>query len=340
MTTELFSKERLSAFSAEQIEFFETEGYLVLDDVYDEALVARTCGEIHARIDVYLQEESDGTVDRFENEPFQTRLARIAEQDLDLASRVLARLTGGGGGEHTGPAILDFIRCERLLEYMQDLVGETIIGSSVYRIRPKLPNYGRGVVPWHQDSGYLLRHCDSELIVTCWIPLVDADSENGCLQVLPRCHKRGILEHRTGGPAGFLIIPDEALPKDVEPVTVPVKRGGVLLMTDMTPHCSTPNTTEHIRWSVDLRYQSAAVPNDIKPPIAPPVQAAAEAASEGVEVACHPPEADFIIRDPAHPDREVTDVEALRRIRAGLSYGDVPDALRHKWVPAEENIER
>ena len=55
--------------------------------------------------------------------------------------------------------------------------------------RPKLPKLGRGDVPWHQDSGYVAAHCDKQLIITCWIPLVDATPENGCVQILPRTHR-------------------------------------------------------------------------------------------------------------------------------------------------------
>ena len=31
-----------------------------------------------------------------------------------------------------------------------------------------------------------------------------------------------------------------------------VGRGGVLLLTNVTPHCSTPNHTDVVRWSLDL----------------------------------------------------------------------------------------
>ena len=48
----------------------------------------------------------------------------------------------------------------RLLAVVEGFVGERIIGSSVYRVRPKLPRWERGEVPWHQDSGYFLPHCD------------------------------------------------------------------------------------------------------------------------------------------------------------------------------------
>ena len=35
-----------------------------------------------------------------------------------------------------------------------------------------------------------------------------------------------------------------------------------LLMTNRTPHGSYENTTDVVRWSMDLRYQSAALPTN------------------------------------------------------------------------------
>jgi phytanoyl-CoA hydroxylase len=38
---------------------------------------------------------------------------------------------------------------------MEDLAGPEIIASSAWRLRTKIPNFGYGEVPWHQDSAYL-----------------------------------------------------------------------------------------------------------------------------------------------------------------------------------------
>ena len=57
------------------------------------------------------------------------------------------------------------------------------------------------------------------------------------------------------------MIPDEALGGQ-RPVVVPVPKGGVLLMTNRTPHASFENKTDIVRWSMDLRYQSAALPTN------------------------------------------------------------------------------
>ncbi len=121
----------------------------------------------------------------YEEEPFCMRLARIHAESKEAGGQITQQIMGKGGGGYNGPAMLHCIRHAPLLSCIESLVGPDIVGSSVYRIRPKLPGWGRGEVPWHQDAGYTLAHCDRHLIVTCWGPLVDATLENGCLHAIP-----------------------------------------------------------------------------------------------------------------------------------------------------------
>ncbi|MCY3762787.1 MAG: phytanoyl-CoA dioxygenase family protein, partial [Gemmatimonadetes bacterium] len=103
---------------------------------------------------------------------------------------------------------------------------------------------------------------DNTLVVTTWIPLVDADAANGTLRVIPRCHNEPLRRHVKPPPemgGNWMIDPGE-LP-DREPVEVPVARGGLLMMHCRTPHSSRPNRADTIRWSLDLRWNDARMPN-------------------------------------------------------------------------------
>ncbi|MCC6415355.1 MAG: phytanoyl-CoA dioxygenase family protein, partial [Opitutaceae bacterium] len=222
----------------------------------------------------------------------------------------------------------------KLLAAVGDLLGtEEIVASSVYRVRPKLPSIGRGVVPWHQDSGYFSPHCDTQLIITCWIPLVDATVENGCMQILPRTHQGKVATHHTGGNAGFLVINDEDLPDDPRhAITAKCPRGGVVFMTNRTPHCSTPNYSDHIRWSIDLRYQSAEAPNNVG--LWPETLDAEGNANpdfyEKGNVACYPPEADFLVHSVKHAD-EVTDYAEYVRRRETYDRTNAKFSAFRRW---------
>jgi ectoine hydroxylase-related dioxygenase (phytanoyl-CoA dioxygenase family) len=141
------------------------------------------------------------------------------------------------------------------------LVGPEITCNPIQHIRAKPPSEastsGYYNVPWHQDSAVTWEEADASNIVTCWIALVDATVENGCMEVMPGVFRSGYLPHHSGE-GGTTVRPD-ALP-DAAPVAVPVKRGGAVFMHRCTPHRSTPNLSDKVRWSIDLRYQPTGQP--------------------------------------------------------------------------------
>ena len=139
--------------------------------------------------------------------------------------------------------------------------------------------------------------------------MVDVDEENGCLYVVPKSHQNGIIPHYTGGHGGFLEIAADDLPP-AEPIPIPMQAGGVLFMTNLTPDASFENRTDKVRWSVDLRYQGMLVPNNIDEDPASYVPE-----REPVTMACHPTEADFVLRDTEQPAREIRTPEQFYELR-------------------------
>ncbi len=314
-----------------EVNQFEDEGYVVRPGVYSQkdmrpmkdALTAIVHKEALALKDA-------GTLDEiYENQPFQTRLARIRYANPEACQIIYRCIMGKGGGGYSGRAMLPFLRHRPLISCVESLIGPDIIGSSIYRIRPKLPQWSHGEVPWHQDSGYLLPHCDRYLIVTCWIPLVDANLGNGCLYVLPGLHKVGVMRHYTGGHSGYLEVPREVMPSS-EPIPIEMEAGSVLFMTNLTPHASFENTTAEVRWSLDLRYQGMDAPNNVneEPESYTPER-------EPVTMACAPTEADFVIRDTKAPEREVKTAKRFNEIREKYEQTR-PYKPGRGWTPFSE----
>ncbi len=305
---------RQRGLSSEQIAQFHAEGFLVVEDLIPESILAGMEQGITDQIDRIANDlvRTGELSSTYADEPFTTRLTKITAK----TPRVIKEITDGALAI---PAIFEMIRCEPLLDVAESLCGPEMIASSVYRLRPKLPNYGPGVVPWHQDSGYFEPYCDQALILTCWVPLVDADERNGCLQALRFGHRGAVAPHGFG-PHHYLEIAQSDLPPG-EVVTVPVRRGGVLLLTNLTPHCSTPNVSEEIRWSMDLRYQSAGLPTN-----APITRLPEELPHEpSAPIACYPPEADVLIRSAKRRHQVIESPSEFERIRAGHAPGPITE---------------
>ena len=67
-----------------------------------------------------------------------------------------------------------------------------------------------------------------------------------------------MVQHHITQGLGTVII-DEEMPQ-TEALTLPMDKGDVLLMDKQTPHRSTPNNADTVRWSMDLRYQQTGTP--------------------------------------------------------------------------------
>ena len=110
----------------------------------------------------------------------------------------------------------------------------------------KQPSSG-GIVPWHQDDGYLPMRPSGYL--TCIVALDAMTEDNGCLWVLPGSHRRGSIGH---APAGQILRVD--LDVDDPGVAVPLDRGSVLAFSSLTFHRSGPNLTENPRRAWLLQF--------------------------------------------------------------------------------------
>ena len=322
-----------TSLSTLQISRFFAEGYVIVQDVFDPVDLEPLRKSLHGAVAQKIVElKAVGHLENaYEELGFDQQLAAIYRDSKKNGEAVLKYLEGLRGGGFHSREMFDLIAHPKLISAVRGLLGTTeVVASSAYRIRPKLPKIGRGNIPWHQDSGYFAEHCDTEMIVTCWIPLVDATVENGCMQILPRMHKTSILPHHTGGNAGLLVIKEEDFPNDrCEAITAACPRGGVVFMTNRTPHCSTPNTSEHIRWSTDLRFQSAEVPSnrEAQPQSWDASGKADSAFYKDIAVACYPPEADFLVSSEQHPEKVV---DYLAYVKRREDYDKATVSLKEK----------
>ena len=249
----------MSALIPAQLDFFHTRGYLILENVLEPAAFAPLIAEIDAIVDQAAREaHSRGELsDLHAGLSFSRRLVHVQSQLADPAA-----LLGQLKGKLQTEGMFHIMTQPALLDIVESLIGPEILVHPQYNLRAKLPNQDVTVVPWHQDLGYLKPDAEGTFMVNFWIPLVDATVENGSLEIIAGSHRAPLIGHRLGmGPgANFKGITDEHLPPG-ERVPCLLKAGGVVVLQHKTIHRSIPNHSDHIRWSLDLRYSDPAMPS-------------------------------------------------------------------------------
>lgn len=265
----------MPGLSAAQLEQFDREGYLVVENVLDpvqdiQPLFAEYTKVLDGIVDGLIAEGV--LTSRYDDLPFTDRLIQVCmESKRVFSSHFDISLPQKGvkydSPIHVGPAVFRLLTSPHLLDVVESVVGPDIYSNPVQHIRTKLPPkvFANGAaknglvskVEWHQDNGVVLPEADEATILTVWLPLTDATEQNGCMQVIPRSHRDGLKDHC---PADQLRIPDVLLPLE-RATPVPMKAGSALLMNQQTIHSSMDNVTEdQVRISFDLRYQPVGQP--------------------------------------------------------------------------------
>ena len=232
-----------------RVDAYRNDGYLPVPGVFTETDLAPVRAAIEEEVDQFAERlVREGKVSSsFAGEPFDRRLVRLCESAgaavriWELRSRAAA-----------APELFRFVRHPRLLELMTALLGPEVAWTGSFAVRAKLPERDVTSAPWHQDTQYYgdpTRHLH---VVSVWIPLVDVDERNGCLHLIPGSHRWGLL----GGArdANRIVQMSEDVEQRATPVVLPMRRGDLLAFSNLTCHASLLNTSDRMRWSVDLRY--------------------------------------------------------------------------------------
>jgi ectoine hydroxylase-related dioxygenase (phytanoyl-CoA dioxygenase family) len=248
---------QLGSLTQPQVEFYRNEGYVVLERLLEEDDMGPIKWALNDKVSEIAKSllEAGKIVDPLVNEGFSTRLARLFDglSDADF-------LEFGRSWRDRHPGYFEFMSNPKILDAVESLIGVEIFSNPVYNTRPKVPRVAAGAVPWHQDRSYW-PGANANPVITVWIPLVDADEVNGCLQIWPRTHNANLVEHHHETYSGTSYTELDVnsaglLPyKKIAPVQLPIQAGGAILFNDRCIHMSTPNLSNHVRWSVDLRYQ-------------------------------------------------------------------------------------
>jgi len=227
----------LERLSEAQIEHFRTEGYLVLESLFDTEDLAPV-DECIERLSQQAIANND-TSDILELEPKPVNGHPVVRRiynpyDQDESFRRLA----------TKP---------RLLDSIESLIGPDInIQHSKLNMKPARVG---SVVEWHQDLAYF-PHTNDDLITTL-VYLDDATEENGCLQVLPRHQHHFFNHHAPDGTFAGMMTEDISDGRFGRPRPLPAPAGSVILMHCILPHSSLPNHSDRPRRTLIFEFRAA-----------------------------------------------------------------------------------
>jgi ectoine hydroxylase-related dioxygenase (phytanoyl-CoA dioxygenase family) len=240
------------SLTASQVEFYDREGYLVLEKLLDTADMQPFRESVNLRVEEIAADlHRSGMISHtFAESPFETRLADLFANLTDKDF-----LNYGRSWRDRLPGYFHLISNPKIVDAVESLIGGEIFANPVYNTRPKVPRVAAGAVPWHQDKSYW-PGAHANPVITVWVSMVDATLENGCLHIWPRTHNTDVLSwhHDTVTGTQYTEI-DEKHMGGARAVPIPVPAGSAILFNDRCIHMSTPNKSRGIRWSCDLRYQ-------------------------------------------------------------------------------------
>jgi hypothetical protein len=265
----------MNTLTEKQRTHFAEEGYILIQNllnveqdirpVFDEytEVLNQLAHQLHQQGEIALT---------YNDLPFGKRLVAVYRDSGQVHSQYfdcsLPQGTQADSPIWVGPQVFYALRNHKVLDVLEDLIGPEVFSNPVQHIRIKppqdvIPNpttdpltgfisgFDVGATPWHQDNGVVLPEADETDMITVWLPLTEAAVENGCLQIIPRSHKAGLLHH-CSTPFGHRI-KNEWLDLDNQ-LACPMSPGDVLFLHRRTCHSSLPNLSDDVRISFDLRY--------------------------------------------------------------------------------------
>jgi phytanoyl-CoA hydroxylase len=255
--------------SAEQIDAYERDGFLVLSNFagdhecdrlrtraeelvrkFDpaEAVSIFSTQEQTRTSDEYFLESGDQIRFFFEENAFRSdgTLRQAKEQSINKIGHALHDLD---------PVFNRFSRAAKIKQLVSGLgITDPLLIQSMYIF--KQPNIG-GQVTCHQDATFL--YTEPLRMLGLWFALEDATIDNGCLWAIPGGHNFGLKSRfvrNEGGGTRFEVFDDSPWPEDkLQPLEV--EKGTLIVLHPLLPHLSRENNSPRSRHAYTLHIIDA-----------------------------------------------------------------------------------
>lgn len=224
----------------EQLAQYRQDGVLFLPGVFS-----------HADLEQYRAAAEELRLRVSPLEPGKPRLQIEKQQDAGQhALRMVEPLID------LSPTLAALTQDRRILQPLEQIYGEeALLFEDKLNYKPARVGSGFSM---HQDSSYWTQY--SRNIISVFIHLDDATTENGCLEVVPGFHTRGLVNWSSE--RDHSVVDDEIM--NAERIVATAKAGDVLLFHCLTPHASGPNRTNKGRRALVLSYNPASDGNQYR----------------------------------------------------------------------------
>ena len=214
--------------SKQQIEFYNENGYLLVENAVSPAQLARM---------------RDIAYDFIE----KSRAVSVSDDVFDLDdghSAEAPRLTRIKLPHRQHPYFWEVAKNSGITEVLRQLLGPDVL-LQTSKLNTKAPG-GGAAVEWHQDWAFYPHTNDR--ILACGLMLEDVDLANGPLQVIPGSHRGPVLDHNNkDGVFCGAIDPDDPEFHADKAVTLTGKAGSMTVHHARTLHGSAPNRSDRAR---------------------------------------------------------------------------------------------
>ena len=225
------------ALSKDEINFYNDQGYLLVEDVISE----NQHKEMLALVDGFFEKskiiiENDNIFDLEDGHSSDNpRLKRIKQPH-----------------QHS-QFFWDIIKESKIEGILKDLLGDNV-SLKTSKLNTKAPG-GGAAVEWHQDWAFYPHTNDN--VLALGLMLNDVDIDNGPLMVIPESHKGPVLSHFNNGVFCGAIDPDDSDFDMSKAVTLTGKARSMTIHHARTLHGSSPNNSNRDRLVLFYECNSA-----------------------------------------------------------------------------------
>ena len=208
-----------------ELEQFDRDGYVVVDDVLS---------------------DSDVEALRSATEDPGVRAAQDDKGYADKTVHLLSITT-------FHPAFMELAKHPAIVDRIRPLIGDDIQIEHT-KLATKPPAKGMGPFHWHQDFAFF-PHTNMSLVAVM-VMLDDATSENGCMQIVKGSHKWGLLDHMVEGTFTGACQEVDRWSDASRIVNITPKAGGISIHHCLSLHGSEPNLSGKPRRGLVFQYRA------------------------------------------------------------------------------------